>query len=283
MADDFEIADVDFDEVPIKKKLAKVEIDDTIYLDEFDLNAMHPLGVDDIKNGIKAVMVGKPGSGKSKLIEAILTYKEHICPVGQYYAGTEESYDYFDKQCTSVTTFNKVDLEGMTNFVKRQKIAKKYLPNPWAFIVADDVTDDPKQLSNKVFSSYYKNGRKWCMIFILAMQYALDLKPGMRTCIDYSFIFKEAQLANRRKLYENFAPGCVGTFSNWCDIMDAVCNDYICLVVNNRVQSNNIRDCLFWFRVDTNKLHNENYKFGHPTAHAHDKQRKDPNYSEAII
>jgi hypothetical protein len=285
--DEFEILNEN-DEILLNVKTPKkivedVKLDGVLYLDEFDLNKMHPIDVNDIYNSPKIVAIGKPGSGKSKLIEAIIAFKQYICPVGQYFAGTEESHDFFDQQCTSVTTFNKLDLEAMTNYVKRQKLAKKYLANPWAMCILDDVTDDPKQLKNKVFGSFYKNGRKWASIFVLALQFALDLPSGIRGCVDYSFIFNDPSPANRKRLYENFAPGCVGSLSNWCTIMDQVCTKYRCLVVDNRSNSNDIKECLYWFKVDIAQLPSKNHKYCHPTAMDHDVQRKDPKYVENVL
>ena len=49
------------------------------------------------------------------------------------------------------------------------------------------------------------NGRHYKILFIITMQYALGVPPSLRTNIDYVFILREPYIANRKRIYENFA------------------------------------------------------------------------------
>jgi len=118
--------------------------------------------------------------------------------------------------------------------------------------------DDPKMFNNKLFHSLYKNGRVWDFLMITAMQYCMDVKPVIRTSIDGAFIFREPNLKVRRALYENYA-SIIPTFKLFCALMDNLTEDYTCLYIHNRTQSNNIEDCVFWYK---GKAVPEGWKFG---------------------
>jgi hypothetical protein len=251
----------------------------TVYIKEFDMQSMPPFDVPD-KDGIKIVVIGKPGTGKSTIIADILASKSHIVPVAQIFSGTEDSNHFFSEKFPGVCVFNKLDLEAIESFITRQKIAKQYLPNPWAFQIIDDCTDDPKILKRPIFQSYYKLGRHWKMIHILSLQYCLDIQPNIRTNIDYTFILCEKSKRFRKSLWENYA-SCIDSFDDFCDIMDAVTGDYTALVINNKIQSNKFEDCVFWYKAKKDRLP-PNWKFGHPSAWAFHHTRFDPNYIDPI-
>ena len=220
-------------------------------------------------------------TGKSTIIQDIMAYKSHICPVVQVFSGTEDSNHFFSEKCPPVCVFNKYDEKSIENFVKRQKIAKKYLDNPWAMQIIDDCTDDPASLRKPLIQSYYKNGRHWKMIHILSLQYCLDIRPNIRSNIDYTFILRESNLKSRKSLHENYA-GCIDSFQDFCDIMDQITEDYTALVINNRVQSNKMEDCLFWYKANPNKIP-PNWKFGHKDAWSFNNERFDPLYVDSVL
>jgi hypothetical protein len=269
------------DEKENQKEENKVSIPDqirTIYIKEFDMSSMPPHSIDD-KHAIKICCVGRPGSGKSTLINSIMIEKSWI-PVAQIFSGTEDSNHFFSERFPGVCIYNKLDMNAIENFVTRQKIAMKYLPNPWAFQILDDVADNPAILRKPIFQAYYKLGRHWKMVHILSLQYSMDVMPQIRNCIDYTFIFKENALRFRKSLYENYA-SCIDSFEDFCTIMDTVCQDYACLVINNRSQSNRLEDCVFWYKANREKIP-QNYKFCHPSAWAFNASRYDENYSETF-
>lgn len=220
-------------------------------------------------------------TGKSSLIQDIMLYKSHICPVIQVFSGTEDSNHFYSEKCPPLCVYNKYDESAIENFVKRQKIARKYLENPWAMQIIDDCTDDPKSLAKPIIQAYYKNGRHWKMIHILSLQYCLDIKPAIRSNIDYTFILRETNLKNRVRLHENYA-GCIDNFQDFCDIMDQITEDYTALVINNRVQSNKIEDCIFWYKANPHKIP-PNWRFGHPSAWEFNNERFDPQYVEPVV
>ena len=267
---------------PGAKRASKNEDDeDSIEIREFDLNSMPPFSQKDEKNGVKIVVIGKPGTGKSTIIQDIVASKAHIATCAQIFSGTEDSNHYYSEKFAPCCVHNKLDMDAIKNFIVRQKLAKKFLPNAWAVQIIDDCTDDPSQLRDPIFQAYYKNGRHWNMIHILSLQYSLDILPSIRTNIDYTFILRETNQRNRKALHENYA-GCIPSYQMFQDIMDTITEDYTALVINNRVQSNKIEDCVFWYKAKPDRLP-PNWKFGHPVSWEFNAERLDPSSSDPLI
>ena len=187
-------------------------------------------------------------TGKTTLITSLLYEKSHIFPVGQVMSGTEDSNGHYGKIFPASFVYNALDKPQIENFVKRQKVAKLHLPNPWAVLLLDDCTDDPKLFNEPLFQGIFKNGRHWKMLFILSLQYSLDIKPVIRTNVDGTFILREAILKNRKNLWENYA-GVFPDFSQFCDVLDQMTDDYTALYIHNATTSNKIEDCVFWYKA----------------------------------
>ncbi len=249
-----------------------------IRIKKFDILSIPPFDVNDSGKGVKIVVIGKAGTGKSTIINDIIASKAHLVPVAQIFSGTEDSNHFYSSKFPSCCVYNKLDMKAIENFIMRQKIAMRYLENPWAIQIIDDCTDNPSVLKHPTFQNYYKNGRHWKMIHILSLQYCLDVAPNIRTNIDYTFIMRESNLKNRKSLWENYA-GIIPTFEEFEAIFASITEDYTALVINNRTQSNKLEDCVFWYKANPNRFP-ENWKFGHPTAWDFHNQRFDPENSE---
>ena len=187
-------------------------------------------------------------TGKTTMITSILYEKSHIFPVGQVMSGTEDSNGHYGKIFPSTFVYNALEKSKIEDFIKRQKLAKQHLPNPWAILLLDDCTDDPKLFIDPMFQGIFKNGRHWKMLFLLSLQYSLDIKPVIRTNVDGTFILRESNLRNRRCLWENYA-GVFPDFDQFCQVLDQITDDYTALYVHNATTSNKIEDCVFWYKA----------------------------------
>jgi hypothetical protein len=197
-------------------------------------------------------------TGKSTLITSLLYEKSHIYSSGMVCSGTEDSNHHYSQLFPETFIYNKLEKAKIEDFVKRQKISKKHLPNPWSVLLLDDCTDDPKLFTDPLFQNIFKNGRHYKMWFILSLQYCLDVKPVIRTNIDGTFILRETNLRNRKSLWENYA-GVIPDFAMFCDIMDQLTTDYTALYIHNATTSNKIEDCVFWYKA---KSVPPDFKFG---------------------
>jgi len=81
-----------------------------------------------------------------------------------------------------------------------------------------------------------------------AVQYLMDLGPALRTQVDYCFALRENVISNRERLHKYFF-GVFPRFEEFSRVLDACTANYECLVIDNTVQSNNITDCVFWYKA----------------------------------
>ena len=218
-------------------------------------------------------------TGKTTLITSILYEKKHIFPVGMVISGTEDSNGFYRKIFPSSFVYNRYDEDKITSFIRRQKIAKTHLENPWGVILLDDCTDDPSLFRKPLQASMYKNGRHWKMLYILSLQYCMDVRPAIRTNIDGTFILREPNLKNRRALYENYA-GIIPDFFLFCELLDFLTNDYTALYIHNSSTSNNWQDCIFYYKASKVP---ENFKFGSPEFWEFHNSRYNINYIDPVI
>jgi len=229
--------------------------------------------------GCKLVVVGKPGTGKSSLIKALLYAKKHIFPVGVAMSGSEDSNHAYGEIMPSTFVYNEYNEDKVKDFIKRQKLAAHHLPNPWAVLILDDCTDDPRIFHKPLQQAIFKKGRHWKMLYILSLQYAMDVKPVIRTNVDGIFILREPLLKNREALYKNYA-SIIPDFTTFCELMDQLTDDYCSIYIHNAAQTNRWQDCVFYWKAP---LAPRNWKFGSPEYWEFHEARFNPNYTDNII
>lgn len=227
------------------------------------------------QGGSKIVVIGKPGTGKSTLITSLLFEKRAVFPVGLVMSGTEDSNGHYQKMFPSSFVYNKLDEKKLNDYITRQKVSKLHIQNPWSVLLLDDCTDDPKIFSKPIFQGIFKNGRHWKMLFILSLQYCMDVKPVIRANVDGVFILREPNLRNRKSLWENYA-GIIPEFSLFCTIMDVITDDYTALYIHNATTTNAWQECIFWYKAKPSPT----FKFGCVDFWKFHKQRFNTNYNE---
>ena len=147
----------------------------------------------------------------------------------------------------------------LENIMKRQKMVIKQIKkekeaygrtniDPRAFVILDDCLYDAKWTKDKMMRLLFMNGRHWKIMLIITMQYPLGIPPNLRTNIDYVFILREPYIANRKRIYENYA-GMFPTFESFCQVMDQCTENFECLVINNNSKSNKLQDQIFWYKA----------------------------------
>lgn len=245
---------------------------------ELDVNIIPPIREkykDPEHGGSKIALIGKPGSGKSTVIRSLLYEKRDMFPTGIVMSGSEDSNSFYSKIFPDLFVYNDYNENVVDDFIKRQKLAKQHLANPWSVLLIDDCTDDTKIFKSRIQHNLFKLGRHYKMWYLLSMQYALDVPPAIRSNVDGTFIFREANLRNREILWKNYA-SCVDNFKDFCSIMDSITGDYTALYVHNATQSNNVEDCLFWYKA---KPVPDDFKFGCLDFQEYSNQRYNPDYS----
>jgi hypothetical protein len=247
--------------------------DITIRIKELDVNDLRPRSLDD--DGVKYAMIGKPGTGKSSIIKSYMHAKRHIFPVGLFCNGTEDSTQFFSKHVPDLF-IHPLSLTLVESFIKRQKLAKQYLSNPWSLFITDDCMDDTRIFTKPAFKYVFKNGRHLKMSYIMSLQYSIDIKPDIRGCIDGTFILRESNEKFRKNLYENYA-SVIPTYAEFKAILDTVTGDYTSLFIDNRSTSNNVEDCVYYYKANLNLI-DPNFKFGCNEFWDFSQKRYNPQY-----
>jgi hypothetical protein len=217
--------------------------------------------------GPVVVLLGKRDTGKSFLVRDLLYYHQDI-PIGTVISGTEEGNGFYTKMVPKLFIHNEYNTAIIENVLKRQRTVLKQVKkemetfkrssiDPRAFVILDDCLYDAAWTRDKLMRLLFMNGRHWKIMLVITMQYPLGIPPTLRTNIDFVFILRENYIANRKRIYENYA-GMFPTFESFCQVMDQCTENYECLVINNNSKSNKLQDQVFWYKAEN---HND-FKLG---------------------
>jgi len=216
-----------------------------------------------LKDDSVVVFIGRRNTGKSVLVKDVM-HRNQKLPVGVVISGTERANHHYETFIPGMFIYDEYEPDIIKKFLDRQeKICdqqfqekQKYggsVIDPRAFLILDDCLFDASWTSDKSIRYIFMNGRHLKIFFLITMQYPLGVPPSLRTNIDFVFILRENYVSNRKRIYENFA-GMFPTFDVFCQIMDQCTENYECLVINNKVQSNKLEDMVFFYKA---KMHDD--------------------------
>jgi hypothetical protein len=217
-----------------------------------------------IKSDSVVVFIGKRNTGKSYCMKDILSYNRDI-PVGVVVSPTERANGYFEKFIPKMLIYDELDEKIVSTFLSRQinitKDRKKELEkhgsstiDPRAFLILDDCMYNKAITKDKNIRCIFMNGRHYKIFLLITMQHGLGLPPDLRSNIDYVFIFRNNIVKEREKIYNHYA-GMFPTFDVFNQVMNQCTENFECLVIDNKIQSNNINDNVYWY-----KAQDSNYK-----------------------
>jgi len=209
--------------------------------------------------GPVVVLIGRRDTGKSFLVRDLLYYHQDI-PIGTVISGTEEGNGFYGKLVPKLFIHNEYNTAIIENILKRQRGVLKQIKkemeqfnrstiDPRTFVILDDCLYDNSWARDKMMRLLFMNGRHWKVMLLITMQYPLGIPPTLRTNIDYVFILREPYIANRKRIYENYA-GMFPTLESFCQVMDQCTENFECLVINNNSKSNKLQDQVFWYKAD---------------------------------
>ncbi len=230
----------------------------TLDLKKFDMKqiSFRP----DENKGPVVVLIGRRDTGKSFLVRDLL-YNHQDIPIGTVISGTEAGNGFFAAHVPKLFIHDEYNTAIIENILKRQKavlkqvnkemeVYKRTSIDPRAFVILDDCLYDAKWTKDKMMRLLFMNGRHWKIMLIITMQYPLGIPPNLRTNIDYVFILREPYIANRKRIWENYA-GMFPTYESFSQVMDQCTENFECLVINNNSKSNKLSDQVFWYKAQT--------------------------------
>ena len=211
-------------------------------------------------SGPVIVLIGRRDTGKSFLVRDLLYYHQDI-PIGTVISGTEAGNGFYGGMVPKLFIHDEYNTAILENIMKRQKMVIKQIKkekeaygrtniDPRAFVILDDCLYDNSWAREKLMRMMFMNGRHWKLMLVITMQYPLGVPPNLRTNIDFTFILREPYIANRKRIFENYA-GMFPTFESFCQVMDQCTENYECLVVSNNVKSNRLEDQIFWYKASS--------------------------------
>jgi hypothetical protein len=237
----------------------------TLNLKKFDMKRITFLKTEN--KGPVIVLIGRRDTGKSFLVKDLLFHHVDV-PIGTVISGTEAGNGFYSKHVPKLFIHNEYNTGIIENILKRQKQVikqvnkqietfKKSNIDPRTFVILDDCLYDAGWARDKMMRLLFMNGRHWKVMLIITMQYPLGIPPTLRTNIDYVFILREPYIANRKRIYENYA-GMFPTFESFCQVMDQCTENFECLVIDNNVKSNQLQEQIFWYKAEERK----NFRLG---------------------
>ncbi len=202
--------------------------------------------------------IGKRHTGKSVCMKDILSYHRDI-PVGVVVSPTESANGFFEKFIPKMLIYDEPSEVTIAKFLERQmKISterKRELKkfgnsqiDARAFLILDDCMYDKRWINNISIRSIFMNGRHYKIFFLITLQHAMGLPPVLRNNIDYFFIFRNNIRREREKIYQHYA-GMFPTFEAFEQVMMQTTENYECMVIDNKTQSNKLEDQVFWYKA----------------------------------
>lgn len=206
------------------------------------------------------VMLGRRNTGKSFVVRDLLYYHRDV-PAGAVICPTEGVNPTYSRFIPSVFIHEEYNASIVDNLMARQRKLKLEIQeqemqygscpyDPRVFLIMDDCGADADAWARtKQIKNLFMNGRHSNVLVLITMQYPMGIPPDIRGNIDFVFILRENVVANRKRIWDNYA-GIFPTFEMFQDVLNQCTEDYEMLVIANGVNSNVITDCVFWYKAE---------------------------------
>jgi hypothetical protein len=205
------------------------------------------------------VVIAKRGSGKSFLLRDVLSHHRSI-PLGTVISPTEQANQFFGDFCPSVCIHDEYTPELMANVIKRQEMVMRRINKEKrrfgrsaidgrAFVVLDDCLANKAWVSDKSVRSMFLNGRHLKLFCCITLQFVLGIPPELRSNVDYTFLLRDTNVGNQKRIYDSFA-GCFSNFAMFRSVFDSVTQDYGALVLDHTSRSSKLEDQVFWYKAE---------------------------------
>jgi len=222
-----------------------------IQLKKFDMSM--------VEDDAVVVFIGKRKTGKSFLIRDLLYHKRSF-PISTVISATENANGFYSEMIPSIFIHNKFSDELVGNVLKRQELVvgqnkdrkKQGAPlvdDRMVFVMDDMMAAKNSWIRSENVSAMFCNGRHYRCLFMLTLQYVMGIPPDLRNNVDYVFLLRENIHKSRKKLYDNWA-GMFPKFPMFESVLNECTQNHECIVIKNNALSNNIEECVFWYKAE---------------------------------
>lgn len=196
------------------------------------------------------VVVGKRGSGKTILLQDIVYRIHKRFDVVVALTGTEASREAF-REYIPDSFIHHVDVNKVIKTVDLSKTLRKCGKPREFLLILDDFLDQKSILDEDVFREIGYNGRHLNITLVLSLQYMMEMKPHLRSQVDYVFAFHENNLSNRKRLWQYFF-GVFDDLESFSRTLEKCTQNHECLVLDNTRYSNKLDQLLYFYRASVN-------------------------------
>lgn len=202
------------------------------------------------------LIIGPQYSGKSWLLKDLLYYINPSFPVlvnpNEFATGFYGNI--LPKQCKK----ERLDNDWLEKFIARQryllefnKEKRRRLECSAGLIMdhfAGDLTRTLKWHLNPHFKFLFQSGKDAHMTMVVTSPYPLKMPPDYLASVDYVFMLRETNKANKQALFKMFG-GMFGTYENFEDIFDQCTVNYRALVIDRTKRTSDISEQVFWYKA----------------------------------
>ena len=231
-----------------KKPATKPEI----FQEEVNIRRFEP---DSMKRHKIVLIIGPQYSGKSRLLQELLYYINPGLPIltdpNEFATGFYGSI--LPKQCKK----EQLDDDWLEKFCSRQRALldfnkqnQRNLDISAGLILDHCVPDliDLKWEKNPNFKFLFTTGKEACTTLVFTAPYPIKMPAHFLSSIDYVFMLKESNKANKKKLFDMFG-GMFGKFEYFEDVFNECTVNYRALVVDRTKRTTVLEDQVYWFRA----------------------------------
>lgn len=79
--------------------------------------------------------------------------------------------------------------------------------------------------------------------------YLLSIPHEVRKQFDYIFLLSDSSIDYRKKIHKEFLGGFID-FDSFNEVFTLLTNTYSCMVINNKINTNNLKEKVFWYRAN---------------------------------
>jgi hypothetical protein len=119
--------------------------------------------------------------------------------------------------------------------------------------IIDDAIYSTKQWLDDSMRVLFMHGAASSITTIVTMQYCIGIPASLSAYVDFTFLFRNPSLRDRRILHESFVPHAECAFEAFCQIMDEYTEGgagHGALVVHNTARGRRLEDRMFHYRAE---------------------------------
>lgn len=207
---------------------------------------------------VNILVLGKRNSGKSTILNDILSHQAKLFSLVIAMSGSEKMNGFYKKRLPEMFVYDDVYVNKIRDLVSRQeKFIQKVGSNhskyrgcdTSAALILDDCIHNKEWTKDESARYLSYAGRHVKMAVFIASQELMALPPGMRANFDYVFISRMDNADELAKVRKTFF-ACIPDKKTFDYVFNKYTDDYKFIVVDCVTKSTDPHDKIFWYKAD---------------------------------